>query len=57
MLEDTLSEEVEKTLLHLVASLLLVSTVVEADLLSIIHNVSGIRVTTDSIRVVLYGCS
>ena len=40
MLEATLSEEIEKTLLHLVASLLLVSTAVEADLSSIIHNVS-----------------
>ncbi|XP_065909347.1 small subunit processome component 20 homolog isoform X2 [Dysidea avara] len=53
MLETTLSEEVEKTLLHLVASLLLVSTVVEADLLSIIHNVF---LTTRNVGIVLEFC-
>lgn len=49
LLEATLSKEVEKTLLHLVASLLLVSTVVEADLLSIIHDVRGVMDVFNSV--------
>ena len=46
MMESSLDEETEKTLLHLVASLLLVSNYVESDSLFIVDDVSVNEITT-----------